>query len=178
MIEFDQDGVRFNYRVAAIAFDEGRVLLQSVPDEVQDPATGSAQAPSTGSGQAFWCLPGGRAELREPAQETVRREMLEELSVAVRVERLVWVIENFFQHRGRTYHELGLYFLVELPERSPLRGRREPFVGYETDGSEITFQWHDLARLVELPLHPTFLRTALGSLPGTTEYVIHTDSKG
>lgn len=161
MIEFDQEGVRFNYRVGAIIFDEGRVLLQSVPYEED----------------CFWCLPGGRAELLEPAEETVRREMLEEISEEVRVERLVWVMENFFDHRGRTYHELGLYFLAELPSDSPLRGRREPFVGYETDGSEITFEWHDLARLAELPLHPTFFRTALAALPATTEYVLHRDSE-
>ncbi len=70
MITFTREGVRFNHRVAGIAIDDGRVLLHQF------------------EGEDFWALPGGRAELLEPATETLRREMREELAIEVDVIRL------------------------------------------------------------------------------------------
>src|SRR5574341_2201931 len=109
MISFRQEGGVFNYRVAAIIVDSGRVLLHRA--EVED----------------FWSLPGGRAEMLEEAEEGLRREMREELEEEIRVERLVWVCENFFEYLEVSYHELGLYFLVTLPPGSGLLGRTEPW---------------------------------------------------
>ena len=105
MITFDRDNIRFTNRIVGIAYDGDRVLLhRAVADD-------------------FWALPGGRAELLETAAETLRREMCEEMNEDVEVERLVWIAENFFEHNGRTHHEIGFYFLMHLP---PIRhcGRR------------------------------------------------------
>ena len=51
----------FNYRIVGVAVRGDEVLLhRAVTDD-------------------FWALPGGRAELLEPAEATLRREMREEL---------------------------------------------------------------------------------------------------
>jgi 8-oxo-dGTP pyrophosphatase MutT (NUDIX family) len=46
--------------------------------------------------EVFWALPGGRAEMGEVAEHTIRREMREEMSTDVVVIRLLWLVENFF----------------------------------------------------------------------------------
>jgi ADP-ribose pyrophosphatase YjhB (NUDIX family) len=81
MISFDIGGARFNYRVVGIALDGNRVLLHRA--EMDD----------------FWSLPGGRGEILEPSEETLKREMMEELSIEIRVDRSVWVVENFFKYK-------------------------------------------------------------------------------
>ncbi len=94
MITFEEGGKKFNYRVVGIALDVDRVLL--LRTEKDD----------------FWFLPGGRVELLEPSQDALIREMREELEVDVRVERLVWVVENFFEYEGKFCHELALFLDV------------------------------------------------------------------
>ena len=42
----------------------------------------------------MWTLPGGGIELLEPSDKALKREMQEELQVDIRIERLLWVIEQ------------------------------------------------------------------------------------
>lgn len=155
MIQFDEGNLRFVYRVAGIAMDNDRILLQKV------------------EGNDFWFLPGGRVELLELASETLKREMQEELSNEIQVIRLVWIIESFFHLNSKSYHELGLYFLMELPDKSRLRELTE-FFG-EDDGLTLTNKWYRLDELRTITLHPSFLKTALKQIPDTTEHIVYMD---
>jgi 8-oxo-dGTP pyrophosphatase MutT (NUDIX family) len=157
MITFDESSVRFTCRIVGIALDRGRVLLQRA--EADD----------------FWALPGGRAELLESSPATLIREMQEEIGTVVTVERLVWLAENFFEYDGRAYHEIGFYFLMQLPAESALRATPR-FYGHE--GSlRIIFEWQPIDTLEQVRLYPSFLRTGLKSMPATTTHIIHTDDK-
>ena len=81
MIRFDQGNRRFNYRIVGVAIHDDAVLLHRADHE------------------SFWTLPGGRAEHGETAEETIQREMREELETDVHVDRLLWIVENFFEYR-------------------------------------------------------------------------------
>jgi ADP-ribose pyrophosphatase YjhB (NUDIX family) len=158
MITFDEDSVRFTVRIVGIALDRDRVLIHRTDD------------------MNFWALPGGRAELLEPSPETLRREMQEELETDVTVERLVWIAENFFELDGKSFHELGFYYLMSLPIDSALWNKTETFFGHE-GAMRIIFEWHPIADLENIVLYPTFLRTGLKSMPRETTHIVHTDSK-
>jgi ADP-ribose pyrophosphatase YjhB (NUDIX family) len=129
----------------------------------------------------FWTLPGGRVELGEPAADTLRREMQEEIGVEVEVGRLLWLIENFFVYEGKRWHEIAFYFEVALPPGCPILEATEPFTGTEDyypgspEGLELIFQWHSVADLENVYLLPSLLRTGLRSLPEQTQYVVHED---
>jgi ADP-ribose pyrophosphatase YjhB (NUDIX family) len=155
VIVFDKDGWRFNYRVAGILFDSRRVLLER---EIK-------------SGDC--CLPGGRVEFGEPASEALVREMHEELGVEVKIARLVWAVDNFFQMDGRRYHELSFYFLVSLPEARALT-QGESFANQGT--TRTVLQWYALGGLDEVPLYPIFLRSGLQTLPSDAVYMVHRDT--
>ena len=156
MITFQHEQHRFTYRVVGIALDRERVLLHRAESE------------------DFWSLPGGRCELGEPGAVALAREMDEELGERVRVERLVWVVENFFRYQGRLHHELGFYFLMTLPPESRLLAAPGPFDGQEP-GVRLIFAWYPLADLPTLRLYPSFLRTGLAALPATTTHIVHID---
>ena len=93
----ERAGVTFVLRVAGLALSGDRVLLhRSVLDD-------------------FWSLPGGRINIGETTESALIREMLEETDIEVGVSRLLWTAENFFEYRGVSFHELGLYYLMTLP---------------------------------------------------------------
>jgi ADP-ribose pyrophosphatase YjhB (NUDIX family) len=152
VIAFDHPQARFNFRVAGVAYAQGRVLLQRV------------------LGISFWFLPGGRVEILESAQDALRRELREELGVEASVGRLLWVAENFFEMAGREYHELGLYFQIELPGSVY---RTDEFEGFEPT-VELRMRWSPVAALPEI--RPAFLRQALPRPPGSTEHIVFHDA--
>jgi 8-oxo-dGTP pyrophosphatase MutT (NUDIX family) len=172
MLVFDRGEQRFCYRVAAVIVDPSnglqanrrRVLIQLVeegPDTSETP---------------FYCLPGGRVEHGETALECINREMREELEEEVRVERLLWLVENFFDHQGMSWHEIGLYFLVSLAEGSRFLANDGPHWGVEPEiGIKFPLEWHDVEKLDGLRLLPSFLRDRLRSLPERMEHLVQRD---
>lgn len=150
----------FNLRVAGVWIDDGYILLQG--DARED----------------FWALPGGRIEIMEPAEVALLRELREELALSetTRVERLLWIMQNFFHTAAwGDCHELGLYFLVTPTqadaERLGDKTRDHPCA--EPD-STLTFRWFRLAELpATQPIRPTFLNTALLALPTTPRLITH-----
>lgn len=159
MITFDSGENRFNYRVVGVAVHEDHVLLHQA------------------EGDNFWTFPGGRAEFGEPAEETLRREMREEIGTDVEVVRLLWFVENFFDYAQKHYHEIALYFLMRLPGGCQHLTRRSSFNGEEEEGTKLVFQWfpQNPKVLSSLPLLPSFLQTAVLALPESVQHVVHYD---
>ncbi len=152
MITFKPAEIRFTYRVGGILIQDEHVLCQAAHRE------------------GFWFLPGGRAELGEPATVTLLREMQEELGVAMKIERLLYVVENFFTDASDSWHELGLYFLMSAPADSYLYQSLETFTHVDEVGSHLRFDWLPIARLEEFPLYPPFFQKALQEIP---EHTVH-----
>ena len=155
MISFDIDGVRFNYRCAAICHSDSRLLLHRA---LQDD---------------FWALPGGRCEAGETAREAVEREMREEIDVPASAGRLVFVVENFFAYDDWQGHEIGMYFEVELPDESPVVQKRGVWTPVVETG--MVFRWFEAAELDGICVKPAFLADKLFDLPLGTEHVVVRD---
>ena len=154
-IRWETDQGRFNYRVAGVCVERGHVFLGQL------------------GGADHWHIPGGLCQLTEPAAATLAREMREELDEAVRVGRLLWITENFFDLGGRRWHEVGLYFRMALPAASAYRDQTRTFVRPEPAGaSHLVVRWFPLAELERVRLFPAFLRTALHRLPRTPRHVV------
>lgn len=154
MLSFNQGDLRFNFRAAGVIFNQNQVLLHKL------------------LGDSYWALPGGRVEFLEPAQETIKREMQEELGIDVCVEKLLWVVENFFLHNDKSYHELGFYFLISSHSHPDFYTQTKAFKGIENE-KHLIFQWHNVEALETIELQPKFLQTSLKSLPEVTQHIVN-----
>ena len=148
--------MRFTYRVAGIAIREGHVLLQQA------------------EGTDIWFVPGGRAEFGETAENGLRREMIEELNADVHIERLAFIMENFFRLEERTYHELGLYFLISLSEDAAMSDIRQTHHIIDANIPFI-FQWLPLQSLPSLTVYPVCLQGLLQNIPATTQHIVNNE---
>jgi ADP-ribose pyrophosphatase YjhB (NUDIX family) len=86
MVSFEIAGHRFNLRAAAI-FLQNHLAL---PHRMEDDAT--------------LALPGDRVEPDEDAASAVVREVMEELGEEVKCGDLIYIVENFFEHRSKQHH--------------------------------------------------------------------------
>lgn len=141
----------FNYRVAAIMIVDNHVLIHK---QVKD---------------KHWALPGGRVELLEDSQTSIVREVKEELGIDVKVDRLLWFTENFFDYNNKNYHEIGLYYKVS-PTDGGFSMQSEAFFGEE--GDRLIYQWVPISQLENIPLYPEFVRTSLRELPEAPQHLI------
>jgi ADP-ribose pyrophosphatase YjhB (NUDIX family) len=156
MLSFSDGDKRFNYRIVGIALRDGHVLLHK--EDRED----------------FWSLPGGRAEWHERSEDTLRRELAEELGVEAEVGRLAWVVENFYDQEGQSRHELALYYLLDLPNDPRLADLNASIPGVEP-GVPLTFRWFPVERLSEVPVYPTFLAQELKSMSAGIKHIVHRD---
>jgi ADP-ribose pyrophosphatase YjhB (NUDIX family) len=159
VISHDIGEGRFNLRAAAVIIRDGSVLVHRA--ETDD----------------FWALPRGRVELFEPTPETLCREMKEEIDCTVCVERLLWIVENFFKYEDKPFHEIAFYHLVTIQDPAPERLMRPSFEGWEDiPRVRLLFHWISLDTLDDVPLYPSFLRTGLREIPKHTQYIVHHDT--
>jgi 8-oxo-dGTP pyrophosphatase MutT (NUDIX family) len=142
VISVDIAGHRFQLRAAAVVAHDGFVLLHRL------------------EGDQFWALPGGRVEPGEDARSTLEREMVEELGEHVACAELLYLVENFFEHAGKSNHEIGLYFRVRLDPMSGVLDKSRSHAGVEGD-KRLEFRWFLMEQLHEVDLRPSFLRRSL-----------------
>ncbi len=156
MVTFISGNARFTYRVGAIIIRDDNVLLMR------------------NLAEDYWFVPGGRAEIGESAAKALAREIAEELGVTARVERLIWINENFFRVGETYHHELALYFSVAIPAEIHLDLSMTFYID-EVDGSRFEVAWHRRDALKEVHLVPAFLTEALTDIPGSVRHVVHVD---
>lgn len=156
MLSFSRDCGVFSVRAVGVLLHGARVLLHRAE---HDP---------------FWVLPGGRVEFNEDTAAAVVREFKEELLVDVQVERLLWVVENFFEYNGARCHGMELYFLLSLPPESDLSQRTEPWTGRE-ENCTLIFNWFPVQELERMDMYPVFLKRALCDVPQTVVHVVQRD---
>jgi len=148
----------FQMRIAGLAFRDGHVLVHRATHET------------------FWTFPGGRAEMGETSAETLAREMVEELGADVQVGRLLWAVENFFHYEKKHWHELGFYYLMELPESFPFHP--SDIIHRVQDGkNQLEFRWVPATRdaLKALDIPPYFIADEIENLPTTVKHLVWQD---
>lgn len=122
--------------VQALVLKEGHILLQR-----------RSREPSKGK----WSIPGGRLELGEAIYEAAKREVLEECSIEIEIERLLDVADSIIKDEdGRvSYHFVVIYLLARYKGGD---------VKAQSDAEDA--RWVTLKEIDKLDTHPN-LRTVL-----------------
>ena len=93
----------------------------------------------TVKGETFYRSLGGGIEFGEKAEDTVRRELMEELNVQVGEVRYLGTLENIFTFNGNSYHEIVLIHDGALVDSGLYD--QAVIVGEEANGEEIQAVW-------------------------------------
>lgn len=145
---------RFNHRTAGLLIHDGKILVMK--DE---------RSP-------YFYLPSGRIALHETSEEAILREIREELETEVTVDRLIWIIESYFQERvsGEKFHEMAFYY--QLSPSADLLAKGKVFHQYEGGKHDLTFRWVPLDEMKNLDFQPAFLKERFAALPEHIEHIV------
>ncbi len=128
-----------------------RAIALALVESTERPAILVSEGYDSVLGAPFHRLLGGGIEPGERAADTVRRELAEEIGVAVRVGERLATIESIFTYEGRPGHEVVLVYEAELVD--PALYACERFEGIESD--PVHAVWHPLdGPGSELPVYP------------------------
>lgn len=115
------------------------------------------------SAKGEYYLPGGAILVGERTEEAIRREMLEELGMVVKVDSLAFVVENQFAFEDELVHQIEFLYLLSSQD--------EPRVNVDEGLSGRTGGWVPVAELSDLDhLNPVFLKTELANWDGQLKH--------
>jgi 8-oxo-dGTP pyrophosphatase MutT (NUDIX family) len=113
--------------------------------------------------ETFYRPLGGGIEFGESSQETICREIMEEINVEIEQESLKYLgaVENIFRFNGSPGHEIVLVYDGTLKE--PGLYEQAAILGKEANGEDIHALWKDLDEFItgKSILYPTGLTELL-----------------
>ncbi len=126
--------------VHALVLKEGRMLLVKRSKE---------------PGKGKWSIPGGRIELGETIHEAAKREMLEECSIEIEIERVLDVADSIIRdEEGRVQYHFAIIYLLARYKAGDVKAQSDA-----EDARWVTT--NELAELVVNPqLHAVIMRAA------------------
>ena len=142
----------FNHRVASVIVSNGKLLAQK---NIKDNT---------------YYLVGGRVAFGESTEDALVREVREELGVNITSYRPLWVNECFFIDGGKKFHEIGVYYLVDISNTGFDRFEKhfETEEGHRTN----TYEWLDIRSLEQVELYPLFIKDEIKSLDDGLKLII------
>ena len=154
-ITFKTDEGRFNYRAAGIIIHHNKLLI------MKDEHT------------PYYYFPGGRVAMNELSKDAIVREIREELNVEVKVNRMLWVNENFFheEYFNENFHEICFCYLLDLVD-DELINKGEEFIFKVSGKRTHYFYWKDLNEVKDLNLYPLFIKDNILQLPQAIEHTV------
>ncbi len=127
----------FKYRVSGLLIVDNKLLSVKIDNN------------------SFYCLPGGHIEIMEDSRNAMIREYLEETGINTKIDKGLFIVENFFESNRKNCHELGIYYLLKPLERVETKD----FTIVEKDKGRYTnleFKWQNIEELTNFK--PEFLK--------------------
>lgn len=143
--------VKFNFRVALIATNKNKILLQKAEKD------------------NYWSLIGGRVSLNEDTKSAIIREVKEEIGIVLNNQelKLIKVIENFFTYDKTKFHEILYIYKVENID---LLGKMDEFKTLDKDG--VINKWINVDDLGNMDIRPAIVKECYSATSLSSELII------
>lgn len=128
----------FNFRVCALIVHDSKLLCHKADADV------------------YYATPGGRVMTGESTKDAIVREIKEELGKDIEVQRLMAVVENFFEHSGKQYHELLFTYKCEFTSEQD-KDLTNKLTCIEA-GKKVNYEWIDIQDLQNADFRPAALK--------------------
>ena len=140
-ITIDVDDYKLNVRAAGVMTHNGKVLVhRNVNSD-------------------HYALIGGRVEIGENSEDTIKREIKEELGKDIKITEYISTIENFFEIKGSKYHEIMFVYGIEFINEED---KKIDYVMKNIEGKDyLQYEWIELDRIEEYKLLPKVLKEVL-----------------
>lgn len=145
------DGV-LNCRAAAIINHNGKILFHK--NVAED----------------HYALIGGRVQITESSDDTIKREIFEELGKEIELTGYICTVENFFKHKGKTYHEIMFVHEAEFvndEDKKILDTIKNIEEAEIAKGKHVQYEWLDINDLDKYEIRPGIIKDVLkkGTFP-------------
>lgn len=106
-----------------------------------------------------YALIGGRIEIGEDSETTVKREVQEELGKEIETTGYFATVENFFEMKNSKYHEILFIHRVEFKDEND---KKIEYSLKNVEGKDhLTYEWLDLSKIEEYNLVPKVIKDLL-----------------
>lgn len=140
-ITIDVEDYKLNIRAAGVIIHNNKVLAhKNVNSE-------------------HYALVGGRVEIGEDSETTVKREIKEEIGKDVEITGYVSTIENFFDMKGSKYHEILFIHQAEFVNKED---KKIEYTLKNIEGKDyLQYEWLELDKIEKYPLLPNTIKEIL-----------------
>lgn len=142
-LTLEVDGGLLNCRAAGIIIHDGKVLFHRNTADV------------------YYALIGGRVQMCESSDDTVVREIKEELGKEIEITGYVATIENFFNAKGKDFHEILFVHRSEFvnDEDKKITETLKNIEGGKD--KTVQYEWLDLNKIDEYDIRPSVIKDIL-----------------
>lgn len=140
-ITIDVGGYKLNVRAGVVIMHNNKILLhRNVNSD-------------------HYAMIGGRVEIGENSEHTIKREVQEELGKEIEITGYVSTVENFFEMKGAKYHEIMFVHRVEFVDDED---KKIEYTLKNVEGKDyLQYEWLDLNNIEDYPLLPVAVKEIL-----------------
>lgn len=133
-VTIDVGNYKLNVRAACIIKHNNKILVHKNINE------------------EHYALLGGRVEIGESSEDTIKREIKEELGKEIDIKGYMATVENFFEMKGSKYHEYMFIYQAEFKEEKDklIEDTLENVEGKDY----LRYEWLDLDKIEEYVILP------------------------
>lgn len=141
---FSSDKFVCGLRTVGVLIKDNKILVQHDKDENE------------------YALPGGHIKIGETLENGLIREYKEETDVEIRIKRLLWSEECFWEWEGKQAHNIAFYYLIEECEGFEIPDNGE-FISHK-DNCNVLIGWLPIEEIKNIIIYPEFLKEEIYNL--------------
>ena len=154
-IQFQEEHKRFNCRVNGICIKDNKIFLSKLKND------------------KYWTFVGGKVTFGESTDCAILREYEEEVGVRLQIDKMIALIENFFDLQDYSWHQYIFFYLLRDDNNALefFEGEREI-----EDNKDAIYRWFDLTEISDVPIKPDCSREILRSISSQIQHYINRDN--